>query len=143
MCVHACLATCGFTCDVERLQQEQRERHRARYPSSRRRCCGRCAPAQTKPRSILQQCTRFARDLQRGVGLTCLHSRLHQRTAWHAIPRRGARLRAAYAPIFGKAYAFTPKCLSADATRPCSIRLSGLCVLFKAQRWSRCDSVEF
>jgi len=63
----------------------------------------------TKPRSICQRFELFTWDLQRGMGLTCLHSRLMQQSAWHAMPSRGARLRARFAPIFGKANRFTLK----------------------------------
>ena len=53
-----------------------------------------------KPRSIHQRFELFAWDLQRGVGLTFLHSRLRMRDACHAMPRLGARLRARLESFF-------------------------------------------
>ena len=54
-------------------------------------------------RSILQRCKIFARGLQWGPEATRLRSRLRMRSACHAKPRNGARLRAALAIFFGKA----------------------------------------
>ena len=67
---------------------------------------------------ILQGCKLFARRLQSGPGMSLLRSRLHQRVAWHAMPRHGASLRAVLAPIFGKAKMGPGKCLSGGATHP-------------------------
>ena len=105
-CMRACLATCRLACDTKRVQQAQRARCRARPPSSPRRCHERLLLCKTKERTVLQRCKLFARDLQRGPGLTCLRSPLKERSACHAMPRRGASLRAAFAPFFALANAF-------------------------------------
>ena len=47
----------------------------------------------TEARTVLQRFDLFARDLQRGPGLTFHESPLLWRAAWHAMPRRGASLR--------------------------------------------------
>ena len=67
-------------------------------------------------RGILQRCKLFARGLQRGPEATRLRSRLHMRSACHAKPRNGARLRAALAIFFGKANAVHGNRLSGGAT---------------------------
>ena len=61
------------------------------------------ACARRRRAAFLSGATFFARDLQSGLGLTRLQSRLHQRVAWHAMPRHGASLRGALALFFGKA----------------------------------------
>ena len=75
-----------------------------------------CSPATPNERGILQWCKLFARLLQSGAGLTRLHSPLHQPVAWHAMPRHGARLRAALAFLFGKANAVEVNCFTGGAT---------------------------
>ena len=77
----------------------------------------------TKARAILQRFNLFARDLQRGLGLIGLRSPLSKRAAWHARPRRGASLRAAFVAFRGKTNAVSGLGLSAGATRryDCSI----------------------
>ena len=71
----------------------------------------------TKARAILQRFNLFARDLQRGLGLIGLRSPLSKRAAWHARPRRGASLRAAFVAFRGKTNAVSGLGLSAGATR--------------------------
>ena len=56
-----------------------------------------------KAHSILQPCDLFARGLHSALGMILPQCRLHQRTAWHAMPRHGASLRGRFAPFFGKA----------------------------------------
>ena len=70
-----------------------------------------------KGRTARQQCKIFASLLLSGVELTVLHSRLKERSACHAMPRRGASLRAALAHFLAKANAVHGKCLSSGATR--------------------------
>ena len=117
-CMRACLATCRLACDTKQVQRAQRARCRARPPSSPRRCHERSLLCKTKERTVLQRCKLFARDLQRALEATCLQCPLRMRGAYRAILVYDARLRAAYAIFFGKAYAFHGNRLSGGATHP-------------------------
>ena len=127
-CMRACLATRRLACDTKRVQRAQRARCRARPPSSPRRCHERSLLRKTNARSILQRCKIFARGLQWGPEATRLRSRLRMRSACHAKPRNGARLRAALAIFFGKANAVHGNRLSGGATH--------LIVLFRSVNYS-------
>ena len=76
-------------------------------------------------RTVLQRFDLFARDLQRGAGLTFHDSPLLWRAAWHAMPRRGASLRGVFAPFLAKAKISRGLSLSTGATRHPSDRGSG------------------
>ena len=129
-CMRACLATCRLACDTEGVQRAQRARCRALPPSSPRRCHERSLLRKTNARSILQRCKFFARGFQWGPEATRLRSRLHMRSACHAKPRNGARLRAVLAIFFGKANAVHGNTiglrLSGSATHP--VRFSSLVI---------------
>ena len=103
-------------------------------PSQQHGCIGvveRSPACETKARSVCQRFELFARDLQSGLGLTRLQSRFKQRSAWHAMPRRGASLRAALAHFLAKANAIHGKCLSGGATHPSQ--------LVTGEQWCNCD----
>ena len=70
-----------------------------------------------KERTARQRCKLFARDFLSGVGLTCLHSRLMQRSACHATPRRGTSLRGVCDSFFAFSQNSRSQCLSGGATR--------------------------
>ena len=99
--MRACLATRSLACGTKQVQQAQRARCRARPPSSLRRCHERSLLRKTIARSILQRCKFFARCLQWGPEATRLRSQLRMRSACHAKPRNGARLRARLDDFFG------------------------------------------
>ena len=98
-------------------------------PSHQHCCIGvmqRSPACETKARSILQRFELFARDLLSGVGLTGSHSRLMQRSACRAMPRRGASLRGVCDAFFAFSQISHSQCLSGGATRrPLSIVLEG------------------
>ena len=66
-------------------------------------CHRRCQPAPTEEQTARQRYKLFARDLQSGEGLTFLLSRLRKQAARHAMLRRGASLRGAFALFLEKA----------------------------------------
>ena len=66
--------------------------------------------------TVLQRCKLFARGLQWGPEATRLRSRLRMRGAYREMPTYGARLRARFAIILGKANRCDYECLSSAAT---------------------------
>jgi hypothetical protein len=77
---------------------------------------GAAAVAKSGERTAFQPLEQSTSDFESGLQRDVLESRFEVWRACHAMPRRGASLRAIFAHFFGKAKILRVKCLSSGAT---------------------------
>jgi hypothetical protein len=91
---------------------------------------GAAAVAKSGERTAFQPLEQSTSDFESGLQRDVLESRFEVWRACHAMPRRGASLRGAFAHFFGIANALRVKCLSSAATG----QLVDMCVRPRAGR---------
>ena len=104
-CAHAPLSHRRCGSDTRHEQRDHWRLRRERCSKLLRASRWRSRLRRTKPAATLQRVDGMMPDLERGLGRAVPRSRITKRKHRSGAPADGASLRAAFAPIFGKANA--------------------------------------